>query len=87
MHLLSLLMEESWHLVVSFLFLCVLHCAQRDAGGDGIINLWDIGSGKKLRTFTGHVGPVWSLNFSNEGTVLASGSGDRSVKIWNTEKV
>mmetsp|Transcript_306 Transcript_306/g.390 ORF Transcript_306/g.390 Transcript_306/m.390 type:complete len:109 (+) Transcript_306:1584-1910(+) len=57
------------------------------ADGGGIINLWDIGSGKKLKTLSGHQAPVWSIKFSQEGSVLASGSGDCSVKIWNTDKV
>ena len=35
-------------------------------------------------TLNGHTDPVWSVAFG-EGNVLASGSYDKSVKIWNAE--
>ena len=35
-------------------------------------------------TLNGHTDCVWSLAFG-QGNILASGSGDRSIKIWNAE--
>ncbi|KAK4204395.1 hypothetical protein QBC40DRAFT_272760 [Triangularia verruculosa] len=35
------------------------------------------------KTLTGHVGYVWSVAFSPDGTRLVSGSGDKAIKIWD----
>ncbi|KAK5739252.1 hypothetical protein LTS12_025331, partial [Elasticomyces elasticus] len=36
-----------------------------------------------LQTLEGHVGPVYSVAFSPDSTRLASGSKDRTVKVWD----
>ncbi|KAJ0146221.1 D-xylose 1-dehydrogenase [Fusarium oxysporum f. sp. albedinis] len=36
-----------------------------------------------LQTLEGHYGSVNSVDFSNDGTLIASGSDDRTIKIWN----
>ncbi|MEM5838706.1 hypothetical protein AAHH59_10320, partial [Pediococcus acidilactici] len=41
--------------------------------------------GKVIRTLTGHSGWVLSVTFSPDGQILASGSHDKSIKLWQLE--
>jgi len=50
------------------------------------LRLWDLTSGKELRQFKGHDGPVLSLAISGDGRFLISGSADRSIRIWQLIK-
>lgn len=52
------------------------------AGYDRDIHLWDLATGKLLRSMTAHNGAVYDLAFSPDGTVIASASGDGTCKIW-----
>ena len=56
------------------------------AGGDTedfAIHLWDMTSGQKMGTLTGHSGIVWSVTFSPDGEMLASVSSDGTARIWD----
>lgn len=48
-------------------------------GVDKTIHLWDIASGNMLAQLKGHTGTVYSLGFSREGSVLASGIKTRNI--------
>jgi WD40 repeat protein len=50
---------------------------------DGNIHLWDVASGEKLRTLSGHTGIVLRLAFNQDGSRLASASFDRLAKVWD----
>jgi WD40 repeat protein/uncharacterized protein YecT (DUF1311 family) len=45
--------------------------------------LWDVATGKGIRTFTGHLGVIESVAFSPDGRYALSGSGDRTIKMWD----
>lgn len=45
--------------------------------------LWDLSSGAQLKSMTGHTSSINSLSFSSESTVLASGSSDGTVRVWD----
>ena len=44
--------------------------------------LWSVQTGKLLDVLTGHEGPISSLAFSPTGNFLASGSWDKTVRVW-----
>jgi len=52
-------------------------------GYDRLIKLWDVASGKELRTLKDHSDTVYGLAFSGDGKLLASAAADRAVKIWD----
>ncbi|WP_249268059.1 WD40 repeat domain-containing protein [Microcystis aeruginosa FBCC-A68] len=51
---------------------------------DGTIKLWNVETGKEIRTLKGHDGYVSSVNFSPDGKTLVSGS-LQTIKLWNVE--
>lgn len=52
-------------------------------GEDLSINLWDLGSGRRIKKMTGHTASVYSLAFSAESSVLVSGGADWTVRCWD----
>jgi WD40 repeat protein len=46
------------------------------------IKLWEVATGRELRTLGGHSEAVNSVAFSADGKTLASGSYDNTVKLW-----
>jgi WD40 repeat protein len=53
----------------------------------GLVQVWDLGTGREVVTLRGHASPVLSLAFSPDGRRLASGSDriEQAVKVWDLQ--
>jgi WD40 repeat protein len=51
------------------------------AGGDQLVNVWDIASKQTKGSYKGHKGSVYGLTFSPDGKTIASSSTDQTVII------
>ena len=50
---------------------------------DGIINIFDIATGKLLHKMEGHAMPIRSLTFSPDSQLLVTASDDGYIKIYD----
>jgi WD40 repeat protein/serine/threonine protein kinase/DNA-binding XRE family transcriptional regulator len=50
---------------------------------DGTAGLWDLASGERVATLSGHEDWVWDLDFSSDGSMLASFSRNGQVMVWD----
>jgi len=46
--------------------------------------LWDMQVREVVHTLEGHLYSATSVRFSPDGSLLASGSRDQTVRVWNT---
>jgi WD40 repeat protein len=51
-------------------------------GNDKMVKVWDLQTGKKIHTFTGHLEPVLSVAIDPKGQLIASGSRNDLIKVW-----
>ena len=61
----------------------MLAIASEDNDDHFILNLWDVAANHSLRSLTGHKDRVTCIAFRSDGKVLASGSLDGSVILWD----
>ena len=52
---------------------------------DAPLQLWDARAGVPLAILEGHEAAVESVAFNVDGTLLASGSADRTVRVWKID--
>ncbi|KAJ3250144.1 hypothetical protein HDU77_006938 [Chytriomyces hyalinus] len=53
---------------------------------DCTVRLWDLVSGKGIRTLDGHgIGGVQCVTFSGDGKVLVSGGADETCRVWDVQ--
>jgi WD40 repeat protein/serine/threonine protein kinase len=67
------------------LTLCFARDGQSLVSGDReCISVWDLGRPGQFRRLTDHTEQVVCLALSPDGALLASASGDHTIKLWNT---
>ena len=54
---------------------------EEDGSKDSTVRLWEVESGRLVRTLAGHTGSVCTLA-GLPGGLVASGPGDRTVAVW-----
>jgi WD40 repeat protein len=53
---------------------------------DQSVQMWDVDTGRLMARLEGHEGKVKCVAFSPDGTLLATGSHDRTVRLWNVAR-
>jgi WD40 repeat protein len=55
-------------------------------GADKFVKVWEVPSGKFLKSFEGHTHHVLDVGWKPDGKFLASAGADNAVKVWDYEK-
>lgn len=55
-------------------------------GADKFVKVWEVPSGKFLKSFEGHTHHVLDVGWKPDGKLLASAGADNNVKVWDYEK-
>ncbi len=56
------------------------------ASADKFVKIWEVPSGKFIKSFEGHTHHVLDIGWAADGKLLASAGGDNTVKVWDFEK-
>ena len=49
----------------------------------GYVQVWEIAKKRLRHVFEGHEQEIYSLDFSNDGRYIVSGSGDETMRVWD----
>src|SRR6187399_498292 len=53
------------------------------ASRDKSAKLWEVRTGREVRSFLGHEASVTCVGFSADGKLLITGSNDKTVRLWD----
>ena len=56
------------------------------ASDDKTLKVWDVDSGRELRTLKGHSAEVQGVAMTADGRLAVSGSRDNTLKVWDLNK-
>ena len=54
---------------------------------EGKVSIWNLETGQWQRTLSAHSSPILALAFNAEGRWLASGSQNKTIKLWNLDNM
>jgi WD40 repeat protein len=49
------------------------------------VEVWDVSARRCLTNLTGHIHDVWGVSYSPDGKLLASGSSDCTIRLWDPD--
>lgn len=50
---------------------------------DGLVRVWNMGTGEEIKVLIGHTAEVTSVAYSSDNSRLVSGSADYSARVWD----
>src|SRR5262249_6624102 len=55
------------------------------ASHDGTLRTWEADSGRQVRAWSAHEGPVWGVAVAANGRLALSGGQDRMLRVWDVQ--